>query len=138
MNNGFNQNGQFGGWANRYSYSAEMYNEQYLKFMQKEKGKDELKKISKKCFLAVIMYVVISYALSFAIVVISWVYPSINKIYYESLPMLAFDILLSLFSIGVPFFVLYLTQKKDKTASELPFGTPYNNCLLYTSPSPRD
>lgn len=126
MNNNFNQNGQFGGWANGYSYSAEMYNEQYLKFMQKEKEKEDIRKISKKCFLAVITYVLFSYALSFAIVGISWVYPSINKIYNETLPMLAFDILLSLISIGIPFLILYFIQKKEKTAEELPFGTTYN------------
>lgn len=126
MNNNFNQNGQFGGWANGYSYSAEMYNEQYLKFMQKEQEKEKIRKISKRCFLAVIMYVLISYALSFAIVGISWVYPSINKIYNETLPMLAFDILLSLSSIGVPFLILHLIQRKEKVAEELPFGTTYN------------
>lgn len=127
MNNGFNQNGQFGGWAsNPYGNGAEMYNEQYLKFVQKEREKESIKKISSKCFFAVIMYVLISYALSFAIVSISWVFPSISKIYNDTLPALAFDIILTFLSIGVPFFVLHLIFKKDKVAVELPYGTTYN------------
>lgn len=127
MNNGFNQNGQFGGWAS-YSYGngAEMYNEQYLKFVQKEQEKERIKKISRKCFLAVIMYVLISYAMSFAIVFISWIFPSISKIYNETLPSLAFEILLTFLSIGLPFFVLHLIFKKEKITTELPFGTTHN------------
>ena len=127
MNNGFNQNGQFGGWSpSPYGNGAEMYNEQYLKFVQKEQEKEKIKKISSKCFLAVIMYVLISYALSFIIVGISWVFPSISKIYNETLPSLAFEIILTFLAIGVPFFVIHLTFKKDKIAKELPFGTTYD------------
>lgn len=128
MNNGYNQNGQFGGWASSpYGNGAEMYNEQYRRLVQKEQEKEKIKKISSKCFLAVIMYVLISYALSFAIVLISWVFPAINKIYNETLPSLAFDIILTFLSIGVPFFVLHLIFKKEKIANELPFGTTYNS-----------
>ncbi len=127
MNNGFNQNGQFGGWnTSPYSSSSEMYNEQYLKFVQKEKEKEKIKKISSKCFLVVIFYVLISYLMSFAIVGISWVFPSINKIYNDTLPSLAFDILVTLFAIGLPFFVLHLSLRKDKISGCLPFGTTYN------------
>lgn len=127
MNNGFNQNGQFGGWSpSPYGNGAEMYNEQYLKFVQKEQEKEKIKRISSKCFLAVIMYVLISYALSFIIVGISWVFPSISKIYNETLPSLAFEIILTFLAIGVPFFVLHLIFKKDKIAKELPFGTTYD------------
>ncbi len=127
MNNGFNQNGQFGGWSpSPYGNGAEMYNEQYLKFVQKEQEKENIKKISSRCFLAVIMYVLISYAMSFLIVFVSWVFPSISKIYNETLPSLAFEIILTFLSIGVPFFVLHLIFKKEKIAKELPFGTTYN------------
>ena len=127
MNNGFNQNGQFGGWSpSPYGNGVEMYNEQYLKFVQKEQEKENIKKISSKCFLAVIMYVLISYAMSFLIVLISWAFPSISKIYNETLPSLAFEIILTFLSIGVPFFVLHLIFKKEKIAKELPFGTTYN------------
>jgi membrane protease YdiL (CAAX protease family) len=127
MNNGFNQNGQFGGWAS-YSYGSgvEMYNEQYLKFVQKEQEKEKIKKISSRCFLAVIMYVLISYAVSFAIVLISWIFPSISKIYNETLPSLAFEIIVTFLAIGLPFFVLHLVFKKEKISAELPFGTAYN------------
>lgn len=127
MNNGFNQNGQFGGWASSsYRSGAEMYNEQYLKFVQKEQEKENIKKISSRCFFAVIMYVLVSYAMSFLIVFTSWVFPSINKIYNDTLPSLAFDIILTFLSIGVPFFVLHLIFKNEKISKELPFGTVYN------------
>ncbi len=127
MNNGFNQNGQFGGWASSpYGSGAEMYNEQYLKYVQKEKEKESIKKISSRCFLVVILYVLISYALSFAILFISWVFPSISKIYNETLPSLAFDIILTISAIGVPFLVLHKIFKREKISVELPFGTAYN------------
>ena len=127
MNNGFNQNGQFGGWSpSPYGNGAEMYNEQYLKFVQKKQEKEKIKKISSKCFLAVIMYVLISYSLSFLIVGISWVFPSISKIYNEALPSLAFEIILTFLAIGVPFFVIYLIFRNEKIAKDLPFGTTYN------------
>ncbi len=127
MNNGFNQNGQFGGWASSpYGSGAEMYNEQYLKYVQKEKEKDTLKKISSRSFFMVILYVLISYALSFAVLFISWVFPSISKIYNETLPSLAFDIIITFLAIGVPFFILHRIFKKEKISNDLPFGTTYN------------
>ncbi len=127
MNNSFNQNGQFGGWSpSPYGNGAEMFNEQYLKFVRKEQEKEKIKKISSRCFLAVITYVLISYALSFLIVGISWVFPSISKIYNETLPSLAFEIILTFLSIGLPFFLLHLIFKKEKIAMELPFGTTHN------------
>lgn len=127
MNNGFNQNGQFDGWASSpYGNGSQMYNEQYVKLVQKEQEKEKIKKISSRCFLAVIMYVLISYAMSFAIVFISWVFPSISKIYNETLPSLAFEIIVTFLAIGVPFFILHLIFRKEKISSELPFGTPYN------------
>lgn len=127
MNSGFNQNGQFGGWTSSpYGNGAEMYNEQYLKFVQKEQEKENIKKISSRCFFAVIMYVLISYAMSFVIVFTSWVFPSISKIYNDTLPSLAFDIILTFLSIGVPFFVLHLIFRKEKISTQLPFGTTHN------------
>ena len=127
MNNGFNQNGQFGGWASTpYGTGAEMYNEQYLRFVQKEQEKEKIKKISSRCFFAVIMYVLISYALSFAIVLISWIFPSINKIYNETLPSLAFEIIVTFLAIGLPFLLIHLLFRKEKISEELPFGTAYN------------
>ena len=72
------------------------------------------------------MYVLISYAMSFAIVFISWIFPSISKIYNETLPSLAFEILLTFLSIGMPFFVLHLIFKKEKITTDLPFGTTHN------------
>ena len=127
MNNGFNQSGQFGGWTSSpYGNGAGMYNEQYLKFVQKEREKEKIKKISSRCFFAVIMYILISYALSFEIVLISWIFPSINKIYNETLPSLAFEIIVTFLAIGMPFFVTHLVFRKDKISTELPFGTTHN------------
>lgn len=127
MNYGFNQNGQFGGWRpSPYGNGTEMYNEQYLKYAQKEQEKQKIKKIGSKCCLAVIWYILISYALSFLIVFTSWFFPSISKIYNETLPSLAFDIIITFLAIGVPFFSVHLTLKKEKLSKVLPFGTTYN------------
>ncbi len=128
MNNNFNQSGQFGGWTpSPYGNGAGMFNEQYLKNVQKERDKQEIKKISNKCFFAVIWYVLISYGISFLIVFTSWVFPSISKIYNESLPSLAFDIILSIFTIVAPFLFAHLAIKKEKlSVVGLPFGTTFN------------
>lgn len=130
MNNFYNQNGQFGGWSSSpYGYEAEMYNEQLLKQTQKRNKKEELKKIGSKCGLAVIMYVTISYGLSFLLVLVSWVFPSISKLYTETGPSLAFDILVTIFAIVVPFFIIHKKMKKEKVSEILPFGTTYNKDL---------
>ena len=66
MNSNFNQNGQFGGWSSSpYGYGTEMYNEYIIKKAQKDEKKQALKKIGRKCGLAVILYVAISYGFSF-------------------------------------------------------------------------
>lgn len=132
MNNNFNQNGQFDGWTPLYGFGAQSYNEQFQKYAQKEQEKQKIKKIGSRCGLAVILYIVISYALSFFIVFTSWVFPSISKVYSETLPSLAFDIILTLVSIGVPFFIVHLLLKREKFSQELPFGTTYNkNAATY-------
>lgn len=127
MDNNFNQNGQFGGWTSSpYGYGTEMYNEYIIKKAQKDEKKQELKKIGRKCGLAVILYVVISYGFSFLLMLISWGFPSVSKLYLETTATLAFDIVITFFSILVPFFIIHLTMKKNKTANILPFGTTYN------------
>ena len=55
MNNGFNQNGQFDGWASSpYGNGAGMYNEQYLRYLRKKQETKEVRKIGVWCGLAVI------------------------------------------------------------------------------------
>ena len=57
---------------------------------------------------------------------ISWGFPSVSKLYLETTAMLAFDVVITFFSILIPFFIIHLTMKKNKTANILPFGTTYN------------
>ncbi len=123
MENNFNQNGQFGGWANTPNGA---YNENFYKFAEKEQQKQQIKKIGSKCGLAVILYVAISYGISFLIVFTSWVFPSISKVYNDVVASLAFDIILTCISIGIPFLYVYLSLKKEKLLDVLPFGTTYN------------
>ncbi len=127
MDNNFNQNGQFGGWERPdFSGGAQTYNDFYLKYAEKSAQKNELKKVGKRCGLAVIMYLAISYGLSLVIIITSWIFPSISKVYEDVVPSLAFDIILSLLSIGVPFFIVQFLLKKDKLVETMPFGTTYN------------
>lgn len=130
MNNNFNQNGQFGGWASSpYGHEAEMYNEYIIKNAQKNEKKQELKKIGSKCGLAIILYVTISYGFSFLLMLISWVFPSISRLYLETSATLAFEILVTVFAILIPFFIIHLSMKKEKISEILPFGTTYNKDL---------
>lgn len=130
MNNFYNQNGQFGGWnSSPYGYEAEMYNEQVLKQTQRKNKMEEIKNIGSKCGLAVILYVVISYGLSLLLILVSWIFPSISKLYTETVPALAFDILVTIFAIAVPFFIIHKKMKKEKISEVLPFGTTYNKKL---------
>ncbi len=123
MDNNFNQNGQFGGW----SYTPNgAYNENFYKLAEKEHQKQQLKKIGSRCGLAIILYVAISYGLSFLILFTSWVFPSISKVYDDVIASLAFDIILTVLSIGIPFLVVCRFLKKEKFIKELPFGTTYN------------
>ena len=127
MNNNFNQMGQFGGWSpSPYGYGSGMYNEQYLKYVQKEEEKAKIRKIGKYCGFAVLSYIIISYAVSFSVVFISWIFPSISRIYNETLPSLAFDIAITVLSVGIPFVLIHFLLKKDKMSIELPFGKPNN------------
>ena len=127
MDNNFNQNGQFGGWSSSpYGRGAEMYNEYIIKKAQKDEKKQELRKIGSKCGLAVILYIAISYGFSFLLMLISWVFPSVSKLYFESTATLAFDVVITFFSILIPFFVIHLILKKEKIADILPFGITYN------------
>ncbi len=123
MDNNFNQNGQFGGWA--YTPNG-AYNENFYKLAEKEYQKQQLRRIGSRCGLAVILYVAISYGLSFLIVFTSWVFPSINRVYDDVTASLAFDIILTVLSIGIPFLVVHRSLKKEKLIKELPFGTTYN------------
>ncbi len=123
MNNNFNQMGQFGGWTpSPYGYGSGLYSEQYLRYIQKEKEKNEIRKIGKYCGFAVLGYVLISYGIAFLLVFISWIFPSISKVYNETVPMLAFDIITTFLSIGLPFSLIHMLLKKEKMAVEIPFG----------------
>ncbi len=127
MENNFNQNGQFGGWVPPQSNDGtQFYNEQYLKYAEKIKQKEHLKRIGSKCGLAVILYVAISYGLSFLIIFTSWIFPSISKVYNDTVTSLAFDVILTLLSIGIPFLFIHFSLRKEKLSDVLPYGTTHN------------
>lgn len=130
MENNYNQNGQFGGWySSPYGHEAEMYNEYVLRNAQKNEKKSELKTIGSKCGLAVLLYIAISYGFSFLLVVISWGFPSISKLYFETCAALAFDIVVTVFSIALPFLLMHFIFRRKNLSTILPFGTPYNKEL---------
>lgn len=117
MNNNFNQMGQFGGWTpSPYGHGSESYN----KYIQKGKDKKTIRKIANWCGLAVISYIVNSYVFSFPYAILMGIFPSFGEIK----ALLAFDIIISLLVIGLPFFLMHLILKKKKISGELPLGKP--------------
>ena len=136
MNNYQNPNGQFGGWGqNNIPYGANYaqnngyspyYNEQYLKQQEKKKDKKILRKMGNRFGLAIIAYVFLSLVMSLMISLLSEIIPRLNLIYEDSIASFAYTVLGSVFYIGVPFGVVYLTLKSGKLTGNLPFGTVYN------------
>ena len=127
MDYNYNQGGQFGGWSSSPNgFGAEMYNEQITKRIEKRKKMEELRKIGSKCGIAVILYVAISYGLSFLLVLISWGFPSISALYTETNATLAFEIIVTIFAIVIPFLIIHGMMKREKVSEILPFGTTYD------------
>ena len=127
MDYNYNQSGQFGGWSSSPNgFGAEMYNEQITKRIEKRKKMEELRKIGSKCGIAVILYVAISYGLSFLLVLISWGFPSISALYTETNATLAFEIIVTIFAIVIPFLIIHGMMKREKVSEILPFGTTYD------------
>ena len=127
MDYNYNQGGQFGGWSSSPDgFGAEMYNEQVTRRIEKRKRMEELRKIGSKCGIAVILYVAISYGLSFLLVLISWGFPSISALYTETNATLAFEIIVTIFAIVIPFLIIHYMMKKEKVSEVLPFGTTYD------------
>ena len=127
MDYNYNQGGQFGGWSpSPNGFGAEMYNEQITKRIEKRKKMEELRKIGSKCGIAVILYVAISYGLSFLLVLISWGFPSISALYTETNATLAFEIIVTIFAIVIPFLIIHGMMKREKVSEILPFGTTYD------------
>ena len=136
MNNYQNPNGQFGGWEQNHvpygvnytqsSGSMPLYDEQYLKKEEKKKDKKILRKISSNFGLAVIIYVTLSFAVSFLIGVLSKHLPSLLMLFENNNLSLAYSVVGSIFYIGVPFGLVYFSLKRKNYAGLLPFGTVYN------------
>lgn len=135
MNDYQNPNGQFEGWAqgnvpygNAPFNNGYMppFNEQYLKNEEKKKDKKQLRKMGSYFGLAVIAYVVLSFASAFVIAVLSAFFEPLNKLYDDSAANLSFSALGSVIFIGVPFALVYLGLKTKKLTGVLPLGTTYN------------
>ncbi len=137
MNNNFNQNnGQFGGWGQanpqytqynpHNSWNYQNHNEQQMKNQEKLKDKKNLRKMGKSFGLCIIAYVIISFAVSLAVELLSMVFPSLKVLYTDSTAEYAYSVIASILYIGLPFGVAYLTLKENKLAGILPYGTTYN------------
>ncbi len=100
--------------------------ERLLKKQEKENDKNNIKTMGKRFGIAVILYVVLSFAISFLVMAISKIVPSVNLIYEDNYATLAYSVVGSVFYIGIPFALVYASLKKKQLTGVLPFGTPYN------------
>lgn len=134
MENYQNPNGQFGGWEqNRVPYGTNYQSgfvpygeEQFKKNQEKENDKKSLKQMGTRFGVAVILYVVLSFAFSFLIMLLSEYFPRLNLIYDSELANYAYAAVGSILYIGIPFAFVYLALKNKKLTGILPFGTTYN------------
>lgn len=136
MNNYQNPNGQFGGWEqNQVPYGVNNtqssgfmppYNEQYLKQQEKKKDKKILRKMGSHFGLAVIIYVTLSFAVSFLIGALSKYLPSLLLLFEDDKLSLAYSVIGSIIYIGVPFGMVFFALKRKNYTGLLPFGTVYN------------
>ena len=131
MENYQNPNGQFGGWGQNgmpygnnnqptyVPYGSEQYKE-------KENDKKSLKQMGSRFGIAIILYVALSFAISFLIMVLSEYFPVFNLLYEKELANYAYVTIGSILYIGVVFSLVYIALKRKKLAGVLPFGTTYN------------
>ncbi len=148
MTNYQNPNGQFGGWGQQFfpngtnfqqGGNMPYYDEIYLKEVAKQNDKKALKEMGKKFGIAVILYVVLSFAISFVIMLFSEKYPVLNLLYDNDYANFAYSVVGSVFYIAIPFAAVYFALKKKNFTGVLPFGTTYNTkaaiyLVMFTAP----
>lgn len=127
MNNNFYGNNQGNGWQYPPGYNffgnRSGENSGFFHMLQeKENERQRLKSIGFCCGLAVILYILLSYAQSFAVFLLSSAFPSVNVIFEDAVAMFAYDVISSVISLGVPFAVSFLVMKKKECQGNLPFN----------------
>ncbi len=142
MDNYQNPNGQFGGENQNFvPYGTNYvqnngylppYDEQYLKRQEKKKDKKILRKLGSHFGLAVIIYVVLSFAASLLISLFSEKIPSLWLLFEDDNLSLAYSVVGSIIYIGAPFGLVFYSLKKKQYVGLLPFGTVYNKKAAIT------
>lgn len=136
MNNNYNPNNQYGGWAPyngqyaQYPPSGNGYNTMFgmpnNNLAEKNNDKKILRTMGNLFGGAVIAFIALSMAVSFAIGLISTVFPKAMMLFGDQIANDAYGIVSSILFIGAPFLLAYAVLKKKKYAGILPMGTAYN------------
>lgn len=142
MDNYQNPNSQFGGGNQNFvPYGTNYVNndgylpphdEQQIKRIEKRTDKRILRKLGSHFGLAVIIYVVLSFAASFLIGLFSEKIPSLWLLFEDDNLSLAYSVVGSIIYIGLPFGLVFYALKKKKYTGLLPFGTVYNKKAAVT------
>ncbi|MBR5544343.1 MAG: CPBP family intramembrane metalloprotease [Clostridia bacterium] len=136
MENYQNPNGQFGGENQNYVYYGTNnvnnndflppYDERQIKRIEKRTDKRILRKLGSHYGLAVIIYVILSFAASFVIGLLAKKVPSLMLLFEDDTLSLAYSVVGSIIYIGLPFGLVFYSLKKKQYMGLLPFGTVYN------------
>lgn len=132
MNNGFYQNGQYNPFGSYSPMGSPNYVDPalYEEKLRKERLRNHegsiLKTMAIWFGIAVISYVVLSFASSFVILFLANFFPKLNMLYDDQFASDAFSAVYSVLFIGLPFFAVYMILRKKKYAPMLPLGTSYN------------
>ncbi len=135
MDNNFYTNGQQqNGWQvppnynsyGYYNYGAYTNSEYFQKLEQKKKERNDIKTIGKNCGIGALLYIVITYGISFFAALSAEIFPSFNAIFNDRTATFAFNSVTSILALGLPFFIIFLILKKKKLVDTLPYEKPDN------------
>ena len=131
---GYNPYGQpNGGWQTPPGYSPNafpyadwyrMYVEQRMLEERRYQEKERIKLIGKKCGLAALLYVALSYGLVYGLLFVLRFIPGLSAIITNTTAYLAFDVITSIISLGLPFVLAYFLMKKKQIVTKLPYQKP--------------
>ncbi len=110
--------------ANPYANWYNMYVEQCMLEERKKQEKESIKAIGKKCGLAALLYVALSYGLVYGLIIIMSLVPVLRLIFKNTTAYLTFDIVTSMISLGLPFVIAFVLMKKKKIITKLPYQKP--------------
>ena len=110
--------------ANPYASWYNMYVEQCMLEERKKQEKQNIKAIGKKCGLAALLYVALSYGIVYGLVLIINLVPSLGAIIKNTTAYITFDVVTSIISLGLPFVIAFVLMKKKKIITKLPYQKP--------------